>query len=119
TVSRARRECAAGCHTPPVKRHLVCKPWTIEKADENSNDTPWFALLVHSEITLPSRPAPLTATQCGKGGGDRCRWKSWLSAALPSRFPVLHSVSCARSWGKTILKSAGECDVPSERRCWS
>src|SRR6266851_8668171 len=28
----------------PVKRHLVCKRWTIEKADENSNDTPWFAL---------------------------------------------------------------------------
>jgi len=27
-----------------VKRHLVCKRWTIEKADENSNDTPWFAL---------------------------------------------------------------------------
>ena len=27
-----------------VKRHLVCKPWTIEKADENSNGTPWFGL---------------------------------------------------------------------------
>ena len=23
-----------------VKRHLVCKPWTIEKADENSNGIP-------------------------------------------------------------------------------
>src|SRR5437899_11920499 len=27
-----------------VKRHLVCKRWTIEKADENSNGTPWFVL---------------------------------------------------------------------------
>src|SRR5439155_5269743 len=27
-----------------VKRHLVCKRWTIDKADENSNDTPWSAL---------------------------------------------------------------------------
>jgi hypothetical protein len=25
---------------PAVKRHLVCKPWTIEKADENSNGIP-------------------------------------------------------------------------------
>src|SRR5438445_13259441 len=30
--------------TTTVKRHLVCKRWTREKADENSNDTPWFAL---------------------------------------------------------------------------
>src|SRR5438309_5720381 len=29
---------------PPVKRHLVCKRWTIEKADENSNGIPWFVL---------------------------------------------------------------------------
>src|SRR5438128_3820490 len=28
----------------PVKRHLVCKRWTIEKADENSNGIPWFVL---------------------------------------------------------------------------
>src|SRR5438128_961704 len=27
-----------------VKRHLVCKRWTIEKADENSNGIPWFVL---------------------------------------------------------------------------
>jgi len=27
-----------------VKRHLVCKPWTIEKADENSNGIPWSVL---------------------------------------------------------------------------
>src|SRR5437764_7750113 len=30
--------------TTLVKRHLVCKRWTIEKADENSNGTPWFVL---------------------------------------------------------------------------
>ena len=35
---------AYGRPTARVKRHLVCKRWTIEKADENSNDTPWFAL---------------------------------------------------------------------------
>src|SRR5438552_11076594 len=29
---------------PGVKRHLVCKRWTIEKADENSNGIPWFVL---------------------------------------------------------------------------
>src|SRR5437016_13830832 len=40
--------CAAPCNT--VKRHLVCKRWTIEKADENeeadenSNGTPCSAL---------------------------------------------------------------------------
>src|ERR1700756_316497 len=27
-----------------VKRHLVCKRWTIDRADENSSDTPWFVL---------------------------------------------------------------------------
>src|SRR5205807_7607919 len=27
-------------HVQMVKRHLVCKPWTIEKADENSNGIP-------------------------------------------------------------------------------
>ena len=30
--------------TMEVKRHLVCKRWTIEKADENSNGIPWFVL---------------------------------------------------------------------------
>src|SRR5438445_6764974 len=30
--------------TDKVKRHLVCKRWTIEKADENSNGIPWFVL---------------------------------------------------------------------------
>ena len=31
-------------HFQQVKRHLVCKRWTIEKADENSNGIPWFVL---------------------------------------------------------------------------
>ena len=26
---------------PKVKRHLVCKRWTIERAGESSSDTPW------------------------------------------------------------------------------
>src|SRR5437667_12104085 len=30
--------------SPSVKRHLVCKRWTIENADENSNGIPWFVL---------------------------------------------------------------------------
>src|SRR5437879_6086142 len=31
-----------------VKRHLVCKRWTIEKADENSNDTPLIQVFIFS-----------------------------------------------------------------------
>jgi len=27
-----------------VKRHLVCKRWTIERAGESSSGTPWFGL---------------------------------------------------------------------------
>src|SRR5437016_7299731 len=34
----------AGQQILRVKRHLVCKRWTIEKADENSNGIPWFVL---------------------------------------------------------------------------
>src|SRR5438132_2028094 len=43
-VSTSAKENRRGNTVGPVKRHLVCKRWTIEKADENSNDTPWFAL---------------------------------------------------------------------------
>src|SRR5437588_8205880 len=44
-ASAEAEERPSGCGTSiAVKRHLVCKRWTIEKADENSNDTPWFAL---------------------------------------------------------------------------
>src|SRR5947209_6283025 len=42
-----RRRTASGRRDPAaleVKRHLVCKRWTIEKADENSNGIPWFVL---------------------------------------------------------------------------
>src|SRR5437016_14330355 len=35
---------ARSTSSTPVKRHLVCKRWTIEKADENSNGIPWFVL---------------------------------------------------------------------------
>src|SRR5437667_12875351 len=50
-LATTRRGCYLKCRnaffkksSSMVKRHLVCKRWTIEKADENSNDTPWFAL---------------------------------------------------------------------------
>jgi len=45
-----------------VKRRFVCKPWTIEKADENSNGTPWFVLHKPNSgklrFHLPSLPWP-------------------------------------------------------------
>jgi hypothetical protein len=39
---RPHCSCGDGRSSPvqAVKRHLVCKPWTIEKADENSNGIP-------------------------------------------------------------------------------
>src|SRR5205814_4710143 len=38
------RQVSPSSETNAVKRQLVCKRWTIEKADENSNGIPWFVL---------------------------------------------------------------------------
>ena len=48
-----------------VKRHFVCKRWTIERADESSIETPWFGTrrlnIGTSRFLLPSLPWP----ECG------------------------------------------------------
>src|SRR2546427_353093 len=66
------------------------------------------------EDTVQSHMHP---TQSGKSMSQRLH--GVRQAAFASHFPILRSVSCARSLEKKILKVVGECDVPSERRCWS
>ena len=38
------RQVSPSSETNAVKRHLVCKRSTLEKADENPNGIPWFVL---------------------------------------------------------------------------
>ena len=47
-----------------VKRHSVCKRWTIEKADENSNGIPWFVLRRPNSDKLRFRLPSLPWHEC-------------------------------------------------------
>ena len=48
-----------------VKRQFVCKQQTIERRDENSNDTPWFGLHTLNSDKLTFRlPSPPWLASC-------------------------------------------------------